>query len=344
MNNEATQTLTLYVTGMHCKACTVLIEDELKEHPNVRSVKADLGSNRVIVTGLFADISAEVIVCELSGRIQPHGYSLSEQGPERNSVMRELIRAFPIAVVFLALFIMLQKAGLVNLVGGGKLGYGAIFLIGIIASLSTCMAVVGGLLLSMSASFAQSGNATRPQTMFHIGRLVGFFILGGIIGLIGTAFTLNIRLTFILEIVIGLVMLILGINLLGIFNITQKFQFALPASLARNVKSLSEKNAIYTPLLVGIATFFFPCGFTQSMQLYALGAGGFIPGALTMFTFALGTLPVLALVSYSSLSVAKSQYAGVFYKTAGFIVIAFALMNLINSLVVMGLIAPVFTF
>jgi hypothetical protein len=43
------------------------------------------------------------------------------------------------------LFLFLQKIGLVNLVGGGQVTYGTAFVIGIIASLSTCMAVVGGL-------------------------------------------------------------------------------------------------------------------------------------------------------------------------------------------------------
>ena len=97
-------------------------------------------------------------------------------------------------------------------------------------------------------------------------------------------------------------------------------------------------------LLVGVATFFLPCGFTQSMQLYTLTTGSFLTGGLTMFAFALGTLPVLALISFSSFSIQKSSKAGVFFKTAGLIVIMFALFNLINSLVVIGVIPPVFNF
>jgi sulfite exporter TauE/SafE len=63
-----------------------------------------------------------------------------------------------------------------------------------------------------------------------------------------------------------------------------------------------------------------------------------------MLAFALGTLPVLALISFSSLSIKDSKYAGVFFKTAGLIVILFALFNLTNSLVVIGLIPPIFNF
>jgi sulfite exporter TauE/SafE len=97
-------------------------------------------------------------------------------------------------------------------------------------------------------------------------------------------------------------------------------------------------------MLVGIATFFLPCGFTQSMQIYTLSTGSFWGGAMTMFAFALGTLPILALVSFSSFSIKDNKNSGIFFKTAGLIIILFAIINIINSLVVIGLISPVFNF
>ena len=89
--------------------------------------------------------------------------------------------AVPIALGFAVLFVVLQKMGIVNLVSAGNVTYGTAFVIGIIASLSTCMAVVGGLVLSMSATFAKEGDKVRPQLMFHGGRIASFFILGGVI-------------------------------------------------------------------------------------------------------------------------------------------------------------------
>jgi sulfite exporter TauE/SafE len=67
-------------------------------------------------------------------------------------------------------------------------------------------------------------------------------------------------------------------------------------------------------------------------------------GGLTMLSFALGTLPILALVSFSSFSIQNSSKAGIFFKSAGLIVIMFALFNLINGLVAAGIIHPVFSF
>ena len=231
------------------------------------------------------------------------------------------------------------------MVGGDNVSYGTAFTIGIIASLSTCMAVVGGLVLSMSATFAKEpGDRVRPQILFHLGRILSFFFLGGVIGAIGSAFTLNLGATFALDLIIGLVMLILGINLLDVFHFSKKLTPGMPKFLSKRALSVSKFNHTLTPLLVGIATFFLPCGFTQSMQLYALTTGSFIHGGLTMLSFALCTLPVLALISFSSFSIQKSSKSGIFFKTAGLIVIMFAVFNLFNSLIVVGIIPPIFNF
>jgi len=95
---------------------------------------------------------------------------------------------------------------------------------------------------------------------------------------------------------------------------------------------------------VGAATFFLPCGFTQAMQIYTLSTGSFLSGGLTMLAFALGTLPVLALISFSSFSIKQSAKAGIFFKTAGIIVIMFALLNIFNSLAAVGVVPPLFNF
>ncbi|MEN9621916.1 MAG: hypothetical protein RLZZ67_350 [Candidatus Parcubacteria bacterium] len=252
--------------------------------------------------------------------------------------------AVPVAVGFIALFVILQKAGLVNLISKGNVTYGTAFVIGLVASLSTCVAMVGGLLLSMSATFAKGGSRVKPQLMFHVGRLVSFFILGGVIGMLGATFTLTSLASSILSLGIALVMLVLGLNLLDVFPWAEKLQPKVPQFIGKHVYSVSKLNSYLTPLIVGVATFFLPCGFTQSMQLYTLGTGSFMTGGITMLAFALGTLPVLALISFSSLGITNSSKSGVFFKTAGLVVIAFALFNLINSLVVAGVITPIFNF
>ena len=329
---------------MHCNACVLMTESELGDLPNITHVKSSLKDHSVEVTGDFGAKTEEEIAEELTGPLKPHGYTVSIEKQIKEKKWSDFKVAVPIALAFAVLFVVLQKIGLINLVNAGNVTYGTAFVIGIIASLSTCMAVVGGLVLSMSATFAKEGDKVRPQLMFHGGRIVSFFVLGGVIGALGSAFTLNTSATFILSLIIGIVMIILGINLLDVFPWAKRIQPSMPKFFSKHALGVSKFNHTLTPLLVGVATFFLPCGFTQSMQLYTLTTGSFLKGGLTMLVFALGTLPVLALVSFSSLSISNSTKSGIFFKTAGLVVIMFALFNLINSLVVIGVIPPIFNF
>ena len=346
------KTYKFHIRGMHCKACVLLTESELKEFPYISEVKASLKSNLVEVVGNFGNKTPEEVASELSSILHPHGYTLSVEKIEKKINWGEFKIAIPITLFFVALYVFLQKIGLVNLVNATHVSYSTAFVIGIIASLSSCMAVVGGLLLSMSASFAKEGDPStmlrtgkfKPAIMFHLGRIISFFILGGVIGAMGSLFRLNTYGTFVLGLIIAIVMLILGINLLDVFPWAKRLQPGMPKFLSRHAMGVSKLNHTLTPALVGIATFFLPCGFTQSMQIVALSTGNFMSGAMTMFAFASGTLPVLGLLSFSSFSISKSSKSGIFFKTAGLVVILFAIFNLINALVVVNILPPIFNF
>lgn len=338
------QTYTFHVNGMHCNSCVILTQSELKDVKGVTDAKTSLKHNSVEVTGEFGEKTQEQVMNELSEVLKPHGYSLSLEKETKVTKWSDFACAVPIALAFVVVFILLQKLGIVNLVNTSEVSYGTAFVVGLIASVSTCMAVVGGIVLSLSASFAKEGDKVRPQAMFHVGRLVSFFVLGGAIGVLGSVFQLGATGMLVLGIVVALVLLVLGINLLDIFPWAKKLQITMPNSLGSRAHGLKDANHVLTPLLVGIVTFFLPCGFTQSMQIYTLTTGSFLKGGLTMFVFALGTLPVLSLLSFSSLGIHKKAQSGIFFKAAGLIVIFFAIFNLINTLAGAGIIDPVFSF
>jgi len=337
------ETYIFHVSGMHCKACTILIEDAIRELPYVETVRVSLADSHVTVVGEF-DSSPEEVAADLTRLVHSHGYTISVEKSMRQAGWSDFTYALPIALGLITVFVLLQKAGLANLITSSEVSYGTAFIIGLIASVSSCLAIVGGLVLSLSASSAKEGGTWRSQALFHMGRLGGFFILGGAIGLIGSSFHLGLTSTVVLSGIVALVMLVLGVNLLDVFHFTKRLQPTLPAWLSRHVVRGSTHDHYLAPFLVGIGTFFLPCGFTQSMQLYALSTGSFTQGALTMFVFALGTFPMLALLSFGSLNIAHKPWRGVFFKTAGIIVIMLALLNLTNALATAGIISPLFNF
>jgi sulfite exporter TauE/SafE/copper chaperone CopZ len=338
------QTHTFHVHGMHCKSCALVTEHALGEVPFVDTAKVDAHKRSVSVSGDFGEKTKEEIAEELTHVLSSKGYSLSAEKEMIAKNWEEFWIAGPLAGLFVLLFVLLQKMEVVNLVNTSSMTYGTAFLVGVVASLSSCMAVVGGLVLSMSATFAKEGERIKPQILFHAGRIVSFFLLGGMIGAIGSAFQLNVFGSFILGVLVGIVMLVMGINLLDVFHGAKRLQPSMPKVLSRHALKVSNMAHTATPLLVGVATFFLPCGFTQSMQIYALSTGDFLKGGLTMLAFAIGTFPALAILSFSGVGAVQGKKKGVFFKTAGLIVMAFAIFNIINSLVVIGVIKPVFNF
>lgn len=332
-----------YIRGMHCQSCVILTESEIGALPNVKSAKTDLAGGFVEIDGDFGERTSDDIAEELTGLLSKQGYAVSPRpfsaGGARWS---EFKIAVPMALVFALLFVLLQKAGVVNLVRAEAMSYGAAFFIGVVASLSTCMAVVGGLVLSLSAMSAKQGGRARSQIVFHVGRIVAFFVLGGAVGVLGGFFALNANVALAINILVGIIMLVLGISLLDVFPSVRKFLPSMPRSISGRFFGISKAGGSLAPFLTGVATFFLPCGFTQSMQFYALTTGSFLKGGLTMLVFALGTLPVLALIGFGSFRLASGPKAGIFFKTAGLIVIMFALLSLAGALVVSGVIPPFF--
>ena len=334
------RTHVLHISGMHCHACIVLNEEALREAPGVASAKVDLSRQHVTITGELPESTEEV--AQLLSPLMPKGYILSAEKITSKVNWGEFLYATPIGALLVIGFIELQKTGLVSITAGQNAGFGTAFLIGLVASVSTCLAVVGGLVLSVSASYAKTESTLRPQTFFHVGRLAGFFLLGGLLGLLGKSLQLGATGSLILAIVVAVIMFILGFNLLDLSGHLRALQVRMPKFIGGQVQSLKKSSHAATPLIIGAATFFLPCGFTQSMQAYALTTGSFWSGGLTMLTFALGTLPMLTLLSFSAFSINNKPWRGIFFKTAGILVIVLAVINLLGALAVAGIIDPVF--
>jgi uncharacterized protein len=333
------KTYIFHVTGTHCAACKLLIEDILGEQAFIKKVKVDLNRETVEIE-TDSDQSPQELADFLTSKIKPNGYTLSvEKIIQENKGDSVIWKAIPIGLVFLALFFVLQKSGILNLGIGDKTTPATSFIIGLIASVSSCLAIVGGLVLSLSAKISEDNVSDKKNfILFHVGRLVSFAILGGVLGAVGQAIGINLTFTAILGIVASIVMLLLGLNLTGVFS---RNHVALPPGIFNFFRSIEHKTL--TPLLVGFGTFFLPCGFTQAMQVAALSSGSFIPGFLIMFAFALGTLPMLLLLSFGSASFAHGKHASLFFKSAGVVVIGLGLFALLAGLAGLGIINPLFS-
>jgi len=332
------KTYTFPVSGTHCASCKILIEDILQEQTIVKNAQVNLAEKTVEVE-VDSDMDPTELAKMLSSKIEANGYRLSTEAV--TTEIREddnIWKAIPIGLALLILFFLLQKSGVLNIGLGGETTPATSFVIGLIASVSSCLAVVGGLVLSLSAKISQDEKSdTKTFLLFHGGRLVSFAILGGVLGAIGSAIGINLTATTVLGLIASLVMIMLGLNLVGVLS---AHNVTLPPAVFNFFRRI--EHTTLTPLVLGFATFFLPCGFTQAMQVAALGSGSFMSGLLIMLMFALGTLPILLLLSFGSASFAQSTYAPLFFKSAGVVVIGLGLFAFLSGLAGLGIISPLF--
>jgi len=94
----------------------------------------------------------------------------------------------------------------------------------------------------------------------------------------------------IIAIISGIFMVIMGLNMLDIFPWLRKINPRMPKIFGKKIYGNTGKKG---PLVIGLLNGLMPCGPLQAMQLYALGTGSMLSGALSMFLFSLGTVPLM---------------------------------------------------
>jgi sulfite exporter TauE/SafE/copper chaperone CopZ len=314
---------TFKIEGIHCAACEIIIERELRKRNEINNIEY----NNEHVTISSESLNQNQIKNIVNDTLNKFGYNVADNFVSKKNRFKEWFDAFLITVSVISVYIIIREVLKVDFsFTTAKIDYFSIFIVGILASISTCMAVVGGIVLSISSSFAKTGKRA-PIIIFHLSRIASFFLLGGILGLLGGILLPSLAVQSVIEIILFVVFIVLGLNLVGIkvfrFGISKKL--GLHSILA--VENSSKSINILTTILLGAITFFLPCGFTQTAQFTAIASGSFVNGALVMFVFALGTLPALALISFASLKLTSPT----FYKAAGMIVITFAFINIIQN-------------
>jgi sulfite exporter TauE/SafE/copper chaperone CopZ len=332
--------LIINITGMHCRSCEILIEEELRRIPEVNKSRASCKKGQVeIFYG-----SQKPNDQEITGAIRSAGYDIGLS--DKKSLFNQNPNDYKdlgIAFLFLVgIYFILKNFGLTNIsfssATGSPESLWVVLLVGLTAGVSTCMALVGGLVLGASTRHAEMHpEATaiqkfKPHLYFNLGRILGFAFLGGILGTIGSFFQISALALGALTIIVGLVMLLMGLQLIEIFPWVNRIKITLPKFISQmfGIKKHEKEYSHKSSAILGAMTFFLPCGFTQAMQLYAVSTGSPLTGALVMGTFALGTAPGLLGIGGIT-SAVKGMFAKRFFKFAGLLVIFFALFNITNG-------------
>jgi uncharacterized protein len=326
--------ITVDIKGMHCRSCEILLEQNIGEVPGVTKVRSNHKKGIAEI-----EYSHEPSRAQIERAVNDAGYTVGKEDKKhffsRNP--QDYSELAAVAAILFVVYLILKTYGVFNmsLNTSGTPGLIGVLLIGLTAGVSTCMALIGGLVLGVSSRHAElhpeatPAQKFRPHIFFNLGRLASFVILGGIIGLIGSALRLSSPVIGVITVILGFVMLFLGLKLIEIFPKLHNKSITLPKGIAKlfglnnEMKEYSHRGSFIT----GALTFFVPCGFTQAMQIYAVSTGSFMQGALIMGMFALGTLPGIIGIG-GIISAIKGAFARYFFKFAGLVVISLAIFNI----------------
>lgn len=319
---------------MHCRSCEILVENNIRS--KVDGVKKVDVNYRKGLVKIYHDLQTFSDL-QVKKAIESAGYSLGvgSKEPFLSKDSMVYIELFFAGGVLLFAYFLMKIFGVFNLSYGfgNSPGLIAVVLVGLTAGVSTCMALVGGIVLGISARHANlhpeatPAQKFRPHLFFNAGRLASYLLLGGVIGLAGSAFRFSPSVLGTLIVAVGIVMFFLGLKLIEVFP--RLTSISLPKSVSRlfginrETKEYSHKDSF----LSGAATFFLPCGFTQAMQLYAVSTGSFERGSLIMGLFALGTMPGLLGIGGLT-AIVKGWFKGYFFKFAGLVIIILGLLNI----------------
>jgi len=344
---------TFYIDGMHCASCEILIEKRIIKEEDVEMVDVSLAKGTVVIE---CSSDKKITAKYLNRIFSEDGYRFSTTPFKKSKnisnngctvddgTISKPYLPLVIAGGIIVGFAILSKTGLSSLVSvNAQSSLPFFFLFGLLAGLSSCAALVGGIILSLNKQWLSLYNdndstfkKAEPHFLFNIGRVVGYAGFGAILGMVGNFFKLSPVFTATLVVTISIVMIILGLQMVGV-KALRNFQIRLPKSITGKVADESKFTGRYAPLLMGALTFFLPCGFTITAQALALASGNHIQGALIMGLFALGTVPGLLAIGLSSVKFQSNPKSSKqFSMVAGILVLFFALININSQLSVLG--------
>lgn len=303
--------LTLHISGMHCAACELRLEEASLLLGGVKSAKASLANASLTVTYDASQTSRK----DIERAAMDAGYTVAEPKPDKNGTLRLI----GILIVLLGIYMLISHTIGFNFIPEIEpgAGLGVVFVIGVLTSLH-CLAMCGGINLSQNVK-AQTGSVHKklmPGLKYNLGRVLSYTLVGGLAGALGSVISFSGTAKGVVVFVAGLLMVLMGLNLLGLRWLS-RLKLHMPKALVRKAGALSAGGR---PFVVGLLNGLMPCGPLQAMQLYALGTGSFVLGALSMLVFALGTVPLMFLFSAIS-ALLNSRFTRIMGKVSALLII-----------------------
>ena len=196
------------VYGMHCKSCESAIEEEVNDLNGVLSVKADHNQSNVI-------IMYENELCDenkIKKAIKKAGYSTN-----KNSFSKFLGLGLMVVIM-----LFLSSNSLLGYDTNSLLENASLFMLFVVGLLSSlhCVGMCGGIMLTQTLDkdnlLTSKKSSFNTALKYNIGRVISYTLLGGIIGALGSVFSVSMKMQGVIQLIAALFMIVAGLNMFGI--------------------------------------------------------------------------------------------------------------------------------
>ena len=304
--------LYIRVDGIYCEHCVETIKLALDSLDGVQSVT--LRQNIAEITGTCLP-SKQVII----DTIRQIGYETDETKiSENRKKVSCTVRWYEFLLIVAAVIAVVVGIRLIfgynvfNAIPAvdNSLSYGMLFITGLLTSIH-CVSMCGAIAIFASTESNSVRSFKRP-ILYNAGRVISYTVIGGIVGLVGSAFSVSITLRGVVILIAAVFMLLMALSMIGIIS------SRLPRFFSVHINS-KRLGAFVIGLLNGLM----PCGPLQAMQVYALSTGSVWRGALSMALFAVGTVPLM-LVSGVAINLSKGKLKRAIGKVAAVLMVILA--------------------
>lgn len=322
-------TIYVKIKGIHCQNCETTIQRALLKLPRVKEVT---------IKNFIAHITYEEPLTndEIINAITQAGYITKAsyirtnlKDLEKTSNLKQSFLILTIIILIISLTYKIFGFNIFNVIPtiDSNITYTMLFLTGLLTSIH-CVSMCGAINLIATLNQNSQNRFERPLK-YNLGRLISYTILGGIAGLLGSILTINNIISGIIITIAGLAMFVMSLEMLGFFRIPQ-------------IKFLTPKHKkTSNPFLIGLLNGLMPCGPIQAMQLYALSTSSMLKGALSMFLFGLGTMPLM-LVTGVIFTNLKTKNKILINNIASVLILVLSVLMLNRGLVALNINIPAF--
>lgn len=221
-----------------------------------------------------------------------------------------------------------------------------IIALGFFGSFGHCIGMCGPLTVALALSQQDNDSNQISGFQFHfllnLGRVVSYTLVGATLGSLGSIVVASGQLAGIGSSLRQFMAIFTGILLIwfGIRQIKPRWLPQLPFlhpltgsihnQLNSGMNQLSGQNQWWTPALLGGIWGLIPCGFLYTAQLKAVESGSLVAGAMTMFCFGLGTLPMMLGVGVSATKISADRRSQLF-RLGGWITLGIGILTLLRT-------------